>query len=137
MAEWVSQLEAAALLGVHRSAVPKMVRRGDLTPRRGRPSLSRDEVLQLAAARAGAAEERERRQTAQPIGPRPPDAEHEWLRAPAAAVVLGCSMIALQGRVAREQVPYVVHDGRRWFRLDLIELLVRAHVARERRQVSR
>lgn len=34
MAERVTQREAARLLGVHVSAVPKMVSRGDLTPQR-------------------------------------------------------------------------------------------------------
>jgi hypothetical protein len=127
---WVTQVEAADLLGVHRSAVPKKVRRGDLTPRHGRPSLSRDEVVKLAAARATAAKERELRRTTEPVGPRPPDQEHEWLLCQAAAVVLGCSEIALKGRASRGQVPCTVHDGRRWFRLDLLELVVRAGGAR-------
>lgn len=82
---WVTQVEAAELLGVHRSAVPKMIRRGDLTPRQGRPSLSRDDVMKLAAARVTAAEERELRRAAKPVGPRPPDQEHEWLLGQAAA----------------------------------------------------
>lgn len=134
MVGWVTQREAARLLGVHISAVPKMVRRGDLTPRGGRPSLSLDQVLKLAATRAAAAQERERgRTTPAPSRPWPPDEEHDWLLAPAAAAVLGCTRIALQGRSTRGQVPYTVHDGRRWYRLDLLELLVRARAASHRR----
>jgi hypothetical protein len=34
-------------------------------------------------------------------------------------------------------VPYVVHGDRRWFRLDLLELVVRAEVAQGRRRVRR
>lgn len=127
---WVTQREAARLLGVHASAVPKMVRRGDLTPRDDVPSLSRDQVLELAAARAAAAAEREAQRTATPSAPQPPDDEHDWLLTPAAAAVLGCTEIALYGRATRGQVPYVVHDQRRWFRLDLLELIVRARSAR-------
>ena len=48
---------------------------------------------------------------------------------PAAAAVLGCTEIALKGRATRGQVPYAVSDGRRWFRLDLLELQVRARAA--------
>ena len=40
MSEWVTVREAAEILGVHMSAVPKMVRRGDLTPRTQRPRLN-------------------------------------------------------------------------------------------------
>lgn len=136
MSEWVTQRQAAELLGVHISLVPKMVRRGELSPRAGRPSLSRAEVLEAAAARERRAMERERRRSMSP-GPQPPDTEHDWLLAPAAAAVLGCSVVAIGARARRGRVPSTLHDGRRWFRLDHLELLVRAQVARERRQVSR
>lgn len=69
MKAWVTQREAAELLRVHMSAVPKMVRRGDLSPRDGKPSLSRDRVVELAAARAVATAERERRRTTPPQPP--------------------------------------------------------------------
>ena len=123
--------EAALLLGVHVSLIPKMLRRGDLTSRRERPSLSRDQVVALAAVRRAAAAERERRRPLVDMtGPQPPDDEHEWLLVPTAAVVLGCSEGALKMRANRGRVPYTVHGGRRWFRLDQLELLVRAQVAR-------
>lgn len=123
--------EAALLLGVHVSLIPKMLRRGDLTSRRERPSISRDQVVALAAARRAAAAARERRRPLVDMtGPQPPDDEHEWLLVPTAAVVLGCSEGALKMRANRGRVPYTVHGGRRWFRLDQLELLVRAQVAR-------
>lgn len=135
---WVTQREAAELLGVHVSAVPKMVRRGDLSPRDGRPSIPRQQVVDLRAARAEAERERQRRRSV-PRGlgaPRPPDDEHDWLLAPAASAVLGCTEVALTGRATRGQVPYTVHGGRRWFRLDLLELMVRAQVARGARSLA-
>lgn len=129
MTEWVTQREAAALLGVHASLIPKMVRRGELTPRGRRPSLSRGEVLELAAARERRASEREKRRPAS-RRPQPPDADHEWLPVPAAAAVLGCSTVAARARARRGRVPSVLHAGRRWFRLDLLELYIRARAAR-------
>lgn len=135
MNDWVTQREAAHLLGVHVSAVPKMVRRGDLTPRAGRPSLSRDQVTTLAATRLAADEERQRRKATPPTGPQPPDDEHDWLLPPAAAAVLGCSVVAVRARAVRGRVPSTMAGGRRWFRLDHLELVIRAQVARRRRQV--
>jgi hypothetical protein len=127
----VTQRQAAQLLGVHPSLIPKMLRRGDLTSRRERPSLSRAQVLELAAARERAAAERaERDAKPRSAGPRPPDDEHEWLLGPAAAAVLGCSEGALGMRANRGQVPFAVHGHRRWYRLDLLELLLRARAAR-------
>jgi hypothetical protein len=140
MTAWVTQREAAELLGVHVRAAPKMVRRGDLIPWDAKPSLSRDQVLELAVARTVASAEREKRRTTPPQPPtvaRPPDEEHEWLLPPAAAAVLGCSVVAVRARAFRGWVPSSLHAGRRWFRLDHLELVVRADVARRRRQVSR
>jgi hypothetical protein len=132
---WVTQQEAAQLLGVHVSLIPKMLRRGDLSSRRERPSLSSAQVLELAAARERAAAERAQRDAQpRPVGPRPPDDEHDWLLGPAAAAVLGCSEGALGMRANRGQVPFTLHGRRRWYRLDLLELQVRAQVARERRR---
>jgi hypothetical protein len=138
MVDWVTHREAARLLGVHVSLIPKMLRRGDLTSRRERPSLSRAQVVELAAARQHAAAEQEQRRTEpRPVRPRPPDDERDWLLGPAAAVVLGCSEGALGMRANRGQVPFTLHAGRRWYRLDLLELQVRARVALERGQVPR
>lgn len=131
----VTQREAAELLGVHVSLVPKMVRRGDLTPRAGRPSLSRDRVTALAASRLAASEERRRRRASPPSGPQPPDDDHEWLLPPAAAAVLGCSVVAVRARAVRGRVPSTSWNGRRWFRLDHLELVVGADVAQRQRAV--
>jgi hypothetical protein len=135
--EWVTQREAARLLGVHVSLIPKMLRRGDLVSRRERPSLSRAQVVELAAARQRAAADRaERDAEPRSAGLRPPDDEHEWLLGPVAAAVLGCSEGALGMRANRGQVPFTLHAGRRWYRLDLLELQVRARVARTRQTLD-
>jgi hypothetical protein len=126
--EWVSQREAGRLLGVHASAVSKMVRRGDLAPRAGRPSLSRAAVLALRDARAAAAATREGRR--QPVGPRPPDGDHVWLRAAGAAAVMGVSSIAVSARARRGRLPFTERDAVRCFALDQLELVGRADQAR-------
>ncbi|MFC7726180.1 hypothetical protein ACFQW6_13765 [Nocardioides sp. GCM10028917] len=135
MNEWVTHRQAAELLGVHVSLIPKMLRRGDLTTRGAWPSLSRAEVGELAAVREARAAERaakrqQRRPATQPQPASPPDDGHEWLPLAAAAAVLGCSEGALKMRATRGRVPYMVHDGRRWFRLDHLELWLRARAAR-------
>lgn len=130
MPMWVTQREAARLLGVHASAVPKMVRRGDLTPRPARPSLDRAEVLALRKARDAEQFQREQGRVASPVRPAPPDQEHEWLQAPAAAAVVGCSVVAINARARRGRVPSTLDGGRRWYRLDLLELWLRARAAR-------
>ena len=58
---WITQPQAAEILGVHPQTVAKMVARGDLTSRgQGvRGSLDRDEVLALGVARREAAERRD------------------------------------------------------------------------------
>lgn len=135
---WATHRGAAVLLGVHVSLIQKMLRRGDQSSRRVPPALSRAQVLELAAERERAAAERERlRLERRPTGPRPPDDEHEWLPGPAAAVVLGCSEGALGVRANRGRVPFTVCGHRRWYRLDLLELQVRAQVAVETGRVTR
>lgn len=133
MTEWVSQRDAAALLGVHISAVPKMVRRGDLVPREGRPSLLKDEVLALRDTRVAA--ERARRGRA-PRRPVPPDGDHIWLRAAGAAAVLGVSSVAVSARARRGRLPFTEHDGVRWYAVDQLELLKRADRARRTRRLE-
>lgn len=139
MPEWVTQAEAAAVLGVHPSAVPKMLRRGDLHARRRRPSLQLEEVLALAEARARAAQERMQRKDTAPNGPRPPDSEHTWPTAPVAAAILGCTVVAINARARRGQVPSATSSGRRWYRPDHLELMLRAPGAKrtERGQRTR
>lgn len=139
MSEWVTQREAAELLGVHPSAVPKMIARGDLQPRPGRrPSISRVEVLELVERRAREAAEVAARVDARTrprprAAPQPPDADHTWLLQDAAADRLGCTPAALQHRGTRGLVPFTVHDRRRWYRLDHLEVIVRARAAADRR----
>lgn len=133
MSEWITQIQAAEILGVHRSVIPKMLRRGELVARGQRPSLSRDDVIALARARSERADERERRRSQPPPGLLPPDETHVWLPAPVAAALLGCSVVAVNARARRGRLPSVVSGGRRWYRLDQMELYLRARAARASR----
>jgi hypothetical protein len=132
MSDWITHREAAEILGVHVSLIPKMLRRGDLNSRRERPSLDRAEVETLRAKRAEVAAVR-----AFPLGPRrpqPPDDEHEWLLAPEAGVLMGVGAEAVKVRARRGRLPSEVHDGRRWFRRDHLELVKSADLARGSRR---
>jgi excisionase family DNA binding protein len=131
--DWVTIKEAARLLGVHYSAVPKMVRRGDLTPRKGkRPSLSRGAVLQLRADRAERA-----RLRAQPPAPKqapepqPPDNEYDWVDAGAVAAHLNVGVPAVHQRARRGRLPFTLgSDGQtRFYRLDQVDMVLRAREA--------
>lgn len=119
------------MLGVHYSAVPKMVRRGDLTPRPNkRPSLSRQAVLELREARA----ERARLRTLPPAtksSPAPPDDEHDWVEATAVAAHMGVGVAAVHQRARRGRLPFTLgSDGlTRFYRLDLVDMAVRAQEA--------
>jgi len=50
---WITQTEAAEILDCHVSLIGKLVAKGQLTSRgrAGRPSLDRDQVLELRAKR--------------------------------------------------------------------------------------
>lgn len=121
---WITAREAAELLGVHISMIPKLIRRGDLKRRQERPILERAEVEQLRVRRE--AEVLIRAARHEPRRHYPPDAEHEWLGPRDAAAVLGITKEALGTRARRGKVPSEVHDGRRWFRRDHLELVRRA-----------
>jgi hypothetical protein len=128
MSDWITAREAAEILGVHKSNIPKMRRRGELTKRAGgeRPAFSRREVLALRDlraqpwARASADEPTPRRL------PAPPDVEHDWLDSDAAAEAMGVTRNAVNDRAKRGRLPSVKNDGRRWFRRDHLELVKHA-----------
>ena len=136
--EWVTIKEAARLLGVHYSAVPKMVRRGDLTPRRNkRPSLSRKAVLELREAR----DERARLRALPPASkmkPRPPDDGHDWVDAAAVAAHLNVGVTAIHQRARRGRLPFTLgSDGQtRFYRLDQVDMAVRGQEATRRKTLA-
>jgi hypothetical protein len=121
MSEWITARQAAAILGVHISAIPKMVRRGDLSPRKSRPSLRRADVEALRDRRAQPKPQRTPRGA-----PRPPDDVHDWLLASEAGAIMGVGPEAVKMRARRGRLPSEVHEGRRWFRRDHLELVTRA-----------
>lgn len=126
VAEWITVREAAQILDVHMSALPKMVRRGDLTKREQRPVLNRAEVVAYRDARQAAQVAAQKRAT---VGLRQPDDHHDWLTPDQAAEVMGVSPVALNARARRGRIPSVVFKRRRWYRRDHLELVLRAHAA--------
>jgi hypothetical protein len=136
VSEWITSREAAEILGVQSSSIPKMRRRVDLTGRPGgrRPAWSRQQVLELAEARRATENKLKRQRNRGPWEPTPPDYEHEWLLIRPAAVVLGIGANTLSNRVSAGLVPCTTNDNRRWFRLDHLEGIVRSRVAELRRR---
>lgn len=128
MPKWITQREAAAILGVHPSLIPKLLRRGDLWSRpRMRPSLQREEVEALRARRATPPAPRPGKPRREPTpGPQPPDRTSPWLTSDEAAALMGVTRNAVNDRARRGRLPSLMHDGRRWFRQDHLELVKRA-----------
>lgn len=126
MSEWITFREAAEILNCHVSLIPKMLRRGDLTSRRERPSLLRGDVEALRDRRAERPTGVSRETPVGSATPQPPDDKHEWLLAPEAGAVMGVGPEAVKIRARRGRLPSELHDGRRWFRRDLLELVKRA-----------
>lgn len=137
MFEWITVREAAQILDVHMSAIPKMIRRGDLAKRNRRPILCRADVLAFRDARLAAEQARleTRGLSEKPVGPEPPDREHDWLLAGEAGAVMGISAVAVNARARRGRLPSVLASGRRWYRRDHLELVLRAEEARRKRAV--
>lgn len=133
--DWVTQKQAAQILGLGKSAsaIPKLVRRGLLHPRRERPSLSRAEVEQLRDVRAERARLRalQRSLTDSHPDPVPPDDHPEWLLASQLAHEMGVGgPWVVHQRARRGRLPYAIgEDGTRWFRRDLVAMAIRAQLA--------
>jgi DNA-directed RNA polymerase specialized sigma24 family protein len=139
--EWVTIREAARLLGVHYSAVPKMTRRGLLHPRKNRrPSLSRGEVLELRDARAEQAQLQALPSPvkAPPLAPEPPDKEHDWVRADVVAAHLGVGVTAVHQRARRGRLPFTLgsDEATRFYRLELVDMAIRAQFASRSRTIE-
>lgn len=130
MSDWITVREAAQVLGVHVSAIPKMLRRGDLARREQRPILDRAQVLKYRDARQAA--QAVVRQDS-PRGPVPPDSDHDWLSSAEAAAVMGITPTGVNVRARRGRLPSVLANGRRWYRRDHLELVQRADQAKRRR----
>jgi hypothetical protein len=133
--ERITQRQAAEILGCHVSLIGKLVARGALTSYGGRGSLSREQVQALAAFRRAAAEVVKPEHIRKPHRPprtsgRPPDADHDWLRTREAAAFMGVSRPAISQRARRGRLPYVEHEGRRWFRRDHLELVKHADLVK-------
>ena len=143
MSEWVTYEQAAKILGCHISYVPKLIRKGQLSTRSHRanrrlPSLKREEVQALTAARALAAEQRtreaQRRTESRRRVRRPPDDEHEWLRVSEVSRLLGITSAAVHQRARRERLPAKLSDGLRWIRRDHLEQVEAARLVRKTRR---
>ena len=133
---WITQLQAAEILGVHKQTVAKMVARGELSSRGQGTwgSLDRDEVLAVGVARREAADRVQRKRSARASrrdrAEQPPDAEHVWLRTAGAAEFMGVTESAIVKRARKGRLPFVEHEGRRWFRRDHLELVRHADLVK-------
>ena len=129
---WITQPQAAEILGCHVSLIGKLVAKGELTSRgrTGRASLDRDQVLELRAKREERAQAPKKPRRKRTGWSEPPDAEHDWLTSVQAAELLGVSAVAVNKRCRRGRLPFVEKAGRRWFRRDHLELVKHADLVK-------
>lgn len=143
MSDWITAREAAEILGVHKATIPKMRRRGDLTTRPDgeRPAFHRQQVIALRDRRAQPRPEQPSSLPGPPHEPwvaGPPDDAYVWLTSDQAAALMGVTRNAVNDRAKRGRLPSEMHDGRRWFRRDHLELVRRAdQVKRGTRPIGR
>lgn len=137
--EWVTIRVAARILETHPSNVPKLTRRGQLHPRPERPSLRKAEVVALREARDEAARLRALPKPPKepPPEPQPPDDEHDWVLAHVVAAHLGVGVAAVHQRARRGRLPFTLGaTGHRFYRLDLVDMAVRAQLASRARTLE-
>lgn len=130
MSGWITAREAAEILGVHKATIPKLRRRGELTTRPDgeRPAYDRQQVTELRNRRAQPRPEPPTLQPPPPYEPwraSPPDDAQDWLTSDQAAALMGVTRNAVNDRAKRGRLPSEMHDGRRWFRRDHLELVRR------------
>lgn len=143
---WLTQSQAAAILGCHLSRVRKLVAAGRLARRgaaRRLPSLLRADVVALAVQRgvdardARLAAERRTKQDpkrAHVQGRQPPDAVHDWLTVAQAAELLSVTTVAVGARCRRGRLPHTWHGGKRWIQRLHVEIDQRARDAQKSRK---
>ena len=70
--------------------------------------------------------------------PRPPDDVHDWVTAAAVAVHLKVGVTAVHQRARRGRLPFTLgSDGQtRYYRLDQVDMAVRAQEATRRRRLA-
>lgn len=124
---WVSQADAAAIVGCSHARVPELVAQGLLIQRpgpRGQASISResaDEAAQVWADRQAAAHAaREARAAKRPSNAAPNDGQ-VWVTTETSALALGMSRNGVGERIRAGTLPAVLRGNRYWLRRTDVE----------------
>lgn len=140
--DWVSQAEAAALVGCSHARVPELVAEGLLVQRpspRGQASIGRASTVRAALAWADrqAAHEvaRQERAAARPSNAAPDDGQ-VWVTTATAALVMGMSRNGVGERIRAGTLPAVLRGNRYWMRRTDVETAAAARVFASRRGSS-
>ncbi|SDS20770.1 DNA binding domain-containing protein, excisionase family [Nocardioides scoriae] len=128
--------QAAAILGVHVSNVPKLVTRGEIRSRGTRgphASLLRADVEAVLERRRERRRAKAGQEAAPPPRPvtAPPDDDHEWLTLEEAGEVIGISGQAVGKRAKRGKIPHVRQGVRVWVRADHAQIAANSRTARQ------
>lgn len=122
--DWVSWVQAAAIIGCSPGTVKALVKTGRLStrPRQGRlPSVELSSAQALAVGDAWRARPRRNRGKRRRQRGTPPDNNSVWLGAVTAGLVMGVSTERVRQRARAGTLPVVVHGGQMWFRREHVE----------------
>ncbi len=130
----VTYAQAADILGVHVSNVPKLVTRGEIRSRGTRgphASLVRADVEAVLEHRRERRRLKAEQEAAPPPRPAsaPPDDEHAWLTLEEAGEVIGISGQAVGKRARKGTIPHVRDGVRVWVRADHAEMAANVRAA--------
>lgn len=124
---WVSQADAAEIVGCSHGRVPELIEEGLLVQRTGprwRASISRESAVSAAdvwSQRLHAAQaEREERLRTRPTNAAPDDGQ-VWVTTSTAALALGLTRNAVGERIRAGTLPATLRGNRYWLRRDDVE----------------
>lgn len=131
--QWMSEVDAARLVGVSTRTIQAAVRDGRIDQRkvhRTQASLSLDSVLRFAEKRWAQAhrkqQARDRREAERRDRLGPPQDAHQWVTTAAAAELLGVRETQVRRLAAQGWFVSDKRGHRRWYRRDQVERIARA-----------
>ncbi len=141
--EWVSQADAAQVVGCSRGRIPELIEEGLLVQRPGprwRASISRESAVSASEVWSqrvrGTELKRDERRRTRPTN-EPPDDGHVWVTTTTAALTLGLTRNGVGQRIRAGTLPGTRRGNRYWLRRQDVEVAAAARAFTWRRNNSR
>ncbi|UFN45201.1 helix-turn-helix domain-containing protein [Nocardioides okcheonensis] len=141
--EWVSQADAAQVVGCSRGRIPELIKEGLLVQRPGprwRASISRESAVSASEVWSqrvrGTELKRDERRRTRPTN-EPPDDGHVWVTTTTAALTLGLTRNGVGQRIRAGTLPGTRRGNRYWLRRQDVEVAAAARAFTWRRNNNR